>query len=346
MKTERRHELQTNWLADRVGDVLLVMKPYLKGLAGVLLAVLVVWVAILYMAHRTEHEEVVGWNKLWDGLLGGPKAGEDLATLSESSPKRPTSEWALLILADNDLGNGVGSLFTEKAVGRNLIKTALDNYQTVLKNSTDPLVREHALFGVGRSQESLCNLQDAQTAYKQLRDDYPNGSYSARAQERFDDLARDSTRARYDWFKNIEPPPNVFGKGSDKTGDKSGLQLSPELEPFSQFAAPASKTPPPEPKPDTGATAPQASKPSDAKPPATKAPDAKAPEKSKAGDKAAETTPAIPKPADTKAPDTKATDTPASKKPTADSAPPASTPIVPKPDDSKSTPPKPADSKS
>jgi len=329
MKTERRHELQTNWLADRVGEFIVVIKPYSKGLTGALLAIVVVWAAFLIMAHRSHAEEASNWNKLWDGLLGGTNAAEDLATLSESYPKRPTGQWALLILADNDLSNGVGLLFVEKKAGRDAIHNALDNYKSVLQNATDPLVREHALFGEGRAQESLCNVSDAVTAYQQLRTDYPTGSYSARAQERLDDLARDSTKNRYDWFKTLEPPPTGLGKGSDKSGGTSGPQLPGELEPFSQFATPNSKTPPPEPKPDTGAATPKTPATGDNKTPATKSSEKAAPAAKATDAKTPDT-----KTPDTKTPDTKTPDTKTPADKTAGKADEKS-PVVPKPADSK-----------
>ena len=46
----------------------------MKGMVGVLLAAVVLWGAFLFMAHRAEAEEASGWNKLWDGLLGGATA--------------------------------------------------------------------------------------------------------------------------------------------------------------------------------------------------------------------------------------------------------------------------------
>jgi hypothetical protein len=362
MKTERRHELQTNWLADRMGELILVTKPYLKGVVGVLLAALVLWCTYLFLAHRADAEAASGWTSLWQGLLGGPTATEQLQTLSDTSPKRPTGEWAQLILSDNALTNGVNSLFTDKTAGRSQINIALDGYRTVLTNSTDPLAREHALFGVGRAEESLCKLDDAQRAYEQLRKEYPTGAYAARAKDRLDDLARDSTRARYDWFAKLEPAPNVFGKGTETTGDKGAIPpLPPELEPFAHpdFTPSPSKTPPPEPKPDKGATgtkeAPKESpkdlkssdtkapdtksadtKASDTKASDTKAPDSKTPEKSKTDDKAVE-----PKSSDTKSTDAKSTDS----KTTTDSKSTDTKSSDTKPDDSKNTPPKASDSK-
>lgn len=318
MKTERRHELQTNWLADRVGELLVVIRPYGKGLIGVALAAIVVWGAYLFLAHRAAAEEATGWNKLWAGLNRGSAGLDDLRTLADTSSARPTGEWALLVVADDNLTTGVGALFTEKAAGRNMIKTALDGYQTVLKNTTDPMVREHALYGVGRCQESLCDLDKAQAAYEQIVKDYPTSTYSPRATQRLDDLARDSTRARYDWFAKLEPPPSVFNKGTTKPPEAGGPQLSPELEPFSEFTKPTSKTPPPEPKPDKGATAPKEPTPKESKPGEAKSPDksgsattpaAKAPEKSNTGDKTGEAGPVIPKSTDSKASETKAPET-------------------------------------
>lgn len=341
MKTERRHELQTNWLADRVGEFLVAVRPYQKALVGVLLAGLVVWGAMLIMAHRSEAEEARSWNTLWDGLNG---SREDLDSLADSNSKRPTSEWAQLILADNELASGVSLWFDEKAAARNSLNSALGRYQTVFTKSTDPLVREHALYGIGRTEESLCKVEDAEKAYEQLRQEFPDGPYSLRAKQRLDSLSRESTKTRYDWFASVEPPSN---NGLGKEGDKNLPLLPPELEPFSQFTAPG-KTPPPAPTPDKGATAP-ASSPS-TKPPAaktdTKTPDVKSPaatpdtksSDTKIGEKTssatpsaapaanpATTNPASTNPASTN-PDAKASDAkPADNK----SPPPANTPPAP-----------------
>jgi len=341
MKTERRHELQTNWLADRMGEVIVVTKPYAKGAVGVLAALAMLWGSYLFIAHRAEADEAGGWTKLWQGLFRGStvaeqlQATEKLQSLSDSSPKRPTGEWAQLILADDDLSFGVNLLFTDKSAGRSRLNIALEGYRTVLTNSTDPLAREHALYGVGRAEESLCKLDDAQRAYEQLRKEYPTGSYAARAKDRLEDLARDSTRARYDWFAKLEPAPNVFGKGTDKTDDKGAVPpLPPELEPFTHpdFTPSTSKNPPPEPKPEKGATVPpKESKSTDAKNADTKTPDAKEPDVKSSDTKASETNKTDDKPADTKSSDTKSTETKSTDNKAAT--------------DSKSAPPKPADGK-
>ncbi|HEX3999795.1 MAG TPA: hypothetical protein VHX65_14690 [Pirellulales bacterium] len=361
MKTERRHELQTNWLADRVGEGLVVVKPYMKAVVGLLLAGLVLWAALLFMAHRTEVERRESWNKLWAGLNGGSNGASELELLAEANAKRPTTDWARLVLADADLNEGVTEWFTEKAAAHTQLDRALTMYKTVLANSVDPLIREHALYGIGQTEESLCkaeNLEDARKAYEQIVTDYPTGAYFARAKQRLDSLTRESTKTRYDWFAAVQPPSHVFGKGTDKTGDNS-LAFPPELEPLSQFSG-KSKTPPPEPTPDTGKSPAKESKPGEAKtagknaetkPGETQKPADKTTEKPKSSD----TAPTVPKPAENKSSDTKAADTKAAdtKPPdTKSAAPPAPSATAPKPSDSKppadrnSTPPATSDKKS
>lgn len=249
MKAKARKAMETNWLADHVGEFIKAVQPYSKAIVGLLLAVLVICAALAIMARRTESEQAAAWNNLWSGLLPGIDAEKSLAEVADSSAKLPPTDWANLIIADGSLNQGVSMWFTEKTVGRNLLNDALGKYQTVYKNSTDPMIREHALYGIGRAEESLCKLDAAHDAYEQLRRDYPSGSYAVRAKQRLDSLARETTKARYDWFAQVQPPANVFKK--DGAG---GLPMLPEeLGPPSDFTTGKLKTPPPEPKPDTGA---------------------------------------------------------------------------------------------
>jgi hypothetical protein len=251
MKTERRHELHSNWLADHVDDLVIKVRPYTKAIFGVILAGVVLWAAYLFMEHRAQADEANNWNKLWNGMLGGLGGQEMLETLADSSSKQPTTDWARLVLADSSLFQGSSMWFAEKAAARNALNTALENYQSVLKNSTDPLVREQALYGVGRANEALCKLDDARAAYEQLEKDYPNGTYATRASQRLESLSRDSTKARYDWFANVVPPASALSKPGDNS-----LSLPSELEPLSQFSTSKPSTPPPAPTPDLATSVP------------------------------------------------------------------------------------------
>jgi tetratricopeptide (TPR) repeat protein len=289
MKTERRHELHSNWLADFLDDFSENVRPYSNVILGLTIAVLVVLGTYFYLSKRAQADEADSWDKTWHALSRDNFQAmiEDLRATSEAYRDKPAGMWSQLVLADVELDNGVTTLFLEKSVGNNQIHSALESYQSVAERATQPLLREHALYGVGRSQESLDQLDKAREAYEQLLKDYPQGPYAARAKQRVDRLARDSSKSFYDWFETTEPAPNVFGKGSGASGGTNpsvpGLTLPPE---FSLPDIGSAKTPPGEPKPDQPKSKPEEPKSDGVKPDTGKSgaakPDAAKPETPKA----------------------------------------------------------------
>jgi len=286
MKTERRHELHTNWLADRLGEAAETSKPYAKGVVGVLVATVVLIAAYEYLSWRSTAESVAGWNDVWSALENRSQSEQmdALRKVVDNYPSTPAGIWAQLRLADDDLELGVRMLVEERSVGMNHLHSALKDYQSVEQKTTDPLIRQRALFGVARAQESLDQLDAARKAYEALAKDYPDGSYAPRAKERLDDLGRRSTQEFYDWLKTAESPSRVFGKGTQTPGsEKSGMSEEELDKLISGSKSPGAKTssvPPPEPKPDNGKATPDGTKsgqkkPDDAKQGGTKSGDAK-----------------------------------------------------------------------
>src|SRR5260221_4683612 len=251
MKTERRHELQANQLAEFLTDVSEKAKPYAKGLLGIALAALVVVCAYLYLSRRSAAEEGESWNEAWQAI--GSRDDEGLRTVIKKYPDKPAAMWSQLVLADIELSRGVFSLFGQKSAGRDLIRSAFDDYQHVADHAAHPLLREQALFGMGRAQESLNQLEKAREAYAQVVKDFPAGPYAKRAQQRLDELAHDSTKVFYDWFAAVEPVTPNLGKGSpfaspfDEPG--AGEKSFPPLPPGLPLPDAGSSTvPPPEAK--------------------------------------------------------------------------------------------------
>jgi hypothetical protein len=287
MKTERRHELQHNSLVDILADVGENAKPYAKGLLGVALAALVVVCAYLYLSKRAEAEEGASWDQTWQAI--DRQDMEGLREVIKSYPNKPAALWSQLVLADMELSSGVTKLFMQKSTGRDLIRTALDDYENVAEHAVHPQEREHALFGIGRAQESLDQLSKAREAYEQLVKNYPNGPYEQRAQQRLDELARDSTKNWYDWFETTEPPTSSVGKGNpfgspfDEKGP-TGSSLPPLPPGFDVPDIGKSKTPPPEPKPDEPKAGEPKAKADDAKGGDGKSSDAKSGDAAKATD--------------------------------------------------------------
>jgi hypothetical protein len=338
MKTERRHELQSNQLAEFLTDAGEKAKPYAKGLLGVALAALVIVCAYLYLSRRAAAEEGASWDSAWQAISS--RNEDDLRTVISKYPNKPAAIWSQLVLADIELGRGVAGLFAQKSAGRDLIRSAYEDYQHVAEHATHPLLREQAQFGMGRAQESLNQLDKAREAYEKVVKDFPSGPYAKRAQQRADELARDSTKVFYDWFAAAEPATSSSGKGGpfsnpfDESGssDKSFPPLPPGLV---LPDGDKSKAPPPEPKPDQSKA-----KTDEAKPGSNKAEPSK-PDAGKTSDaKTGDAKPVDAKPDEIKSPDEK----PAATK-SGDVKPPETKPVDGKKGDSKSSDAKSGDAK-
>ncbi|HKD36624.1 MAG TPA: tetratricopeptide repeat protein [Pirellulales bacterium] len=281
MKTERRHELQSNELADFLTDMGEKAKPYAKGLLGVVLAALVIVLAYIYLTQRAKSEDAQSWNEAWKAI--DSRNDDDLRDVIKRYPNKPAALWSQLVLADDELSRGVAGLFAQRSAGRDLLTSAADDYRYVAEHSTLPLVREQALFGLGRAEESLNELAKAREAYESVAKSYPNGPYAKRAELRLAQLNRDSAKVFYDWFAAAELPTSpgksgLFPGAFDESG--SAEKNLPPLPPG--FVLPdidKSKTPPAVPKTDEKGT-----KPSDVKPDAGKAAEPSKPSQPKAGE--------------------------------------------------------------
>ncbi len=238
MKTERRHELQTNSLAEILNEAGENAKPYAKGILGVALAALVIFGVYLYLSKQADAEVASGWDQTFQamGQRNPTEALEGLRAAADAHPNKPSGVWAQLVLADTEFDLGVQRLFTERSVGRANLSAALDDYRAVLDRAKDQLVRQHAFYGIGRTNESLDKLDDATQAYENLLKEFPNGPYQDRAKQRVDQLSQASSKDWYDWFRRAEPTPNVFGKDKSspfdppgKSGEKSIFDM-PDLK--------------------------------------------------------------------------------------------------------------------
>ncbi len=218
MKTERRHELQTNDLADWMGEKIEDLKPYSTAIWGTVLAVLAVIVALVYWSRKSEAQ----LERTWDSYFNARNepTPEGLKTVAEAHPKTPAGLWSRLTLADVQLSKGVNALFEDRTEGQEALKEAVEAYEYVIANAPrDSLLAERATFGLGEALESQNELDKARAQYEAVEANWPDGAFSTQAKQRLADLDKASTKQFYDWFAKQEPkrkPPT----GSFPTGDK------------------------------------------------------------------------------------------------------------------------------
>jgi hypothetical protein len=211
MKTERRHELQHNVLADSLERWIEAMKPYSRAvLAGVIGAV-VLFAVWGYMANQSRERAAAAWNEYYAALAPtSTDPREALSSLVSRFPGTPVGQAARAVLADIQLDDGTTRLFMDKSAGRDELQKAAEMYQALLLEADEPSMLARATFGLARAHEALGkDLPRAVDEYRSIARKWPNSPYVDEAEARAKSLESDETKSFYDWFAKYERPKPV-----------------------------------------------------------------------------------------------------------------------------------------
>lgn len=226
MKSERRHELEHNVLATWLDQTITSTKPHVNKILGGILAVILLFCALLVWTHFSATSTEKAWAKLYDSLGDSDKMSE-LASLSKNSV---VSQLAACAAADASLDTGCNLLFEDTGKAKTEIRKAIDNYNFVLDNSSDPALRERATFGLARAKEASGEdgaLELARSLYLKVAKQWPNGAYAQIAADRAHDLEKKSTLAFYDRFAQFKPKARTLSE----PGDKPLFDIKNNMEP-------------------------------------------------------------------------------------------------------------------
>jgi hypothetical protein len=306
MKTDRRHELQTNVLADWIGKHIKQSQGYAKTVLAVVLLVAAVAIGGMYLAKNQAARSQLGWNQFFEAF--GSRDPEALEVVAATNQGTAASVWAHLAEADLRLAEGIGDLYTNRDNAKKNLAEAERNYLAVDAAAKEKILRERAWFGLGQTYESLAELDKAKTFYEKLVSSAPTSALGKEAKRRSDTLGDEATAKWYNWFANQTPrPPMNPGAAGDfglpnlpsdleNLSDRPDLSI-PGLPAATSAAAPTANAPAPgpelnspTPEPASAPTEPSEAKSGDAPVP-TKEPETPAANKTPAEPKASEPAP-------------------------------------------------------
>lgn len=198
MKSERRHELQHNLLADWLATWAERLKPYQNiVLSAVLLAVVALAGYVLW-----SRESASRTTQAWDELNAAVDSRDPtaLAKVIEDHPDTGVADLAALVSADERLAEGCRQLFVSKATAQNELNKAIELYSLVRGHYGLPAQQERATFGLARAKEAKGDASDIDEAMKLYEEvaKQPNGAFAAAAAQRLEDLKRPATKELYD----------------------------------------------------------------------------------------------------------------------------------------------------
>ncbi|MFN0051010.1 MAG: tetratricopeptide repeat protein [Planctomycetales bacterium] len=237
MKSQHRHELQTNELGKIAGQAVGFFETHgNRVLTGVCVVALVA-AAWIYKSRSDQVKAAAAWLD-----LAGAGRSEDLKQVRERHPGTPAADWAQLQEGQERLREGVQLLFTNQESGTKELEEA----RKVLKGlvdarSVNAAIRERARFNLARCLEALSegDVGDAEKMYEALLNEFPTSVYRKEAEARIAALKSDSGGEFYTWFSKYPRPkpserrPHDLGTSDDA---EEALQNLKSLLPSSEGA--------------------------------------------------------------------------------------------------------------
>lgn len=213
MKTKRRHELQTNELADWLGKQIERLKPYSQYLLAGSIVVVAVAGLVAYQNAGQKAKKAAAWNDYLEAA--NQRRPDALKEVASKHPESPAALWALQTAGDILLEEGTNLLYSDRESAQEILGKARDNFQIVLNRAEgQPMLRRRAQFALAKTLESLGELDQAQQHYAQLVEAAPDsviGKLAARYLRRLKDR---STKEFYGLLAKYEPPSRESASGS------------------------------------------------------------------------------------------------------------------------------------
>jgi hypothetical protein len=216
MKSERRHELQHNELAEwliRAGETI---KPYQNAIFAVVAGIVVLVIGYNIWSRMAASQAAEAWNEVNVHLENNnfPK----LADVVENYPNTTAAHMAGVVLADWYLQQGCAQLFVNKAGGQAELTKAITLYEQVREQSRQAALLERATFGLARAKEAkgdADSIKMAEGLYAEVVQKWPKCAFATAAKQRADDLKRPEIKTLYDKFRDFDPKP-AFSKDQGK----------------------------------------------------------------------------------------------------------------------------------
>jgi hypothetical protein len=208
MKSEHRHDLETNELAKRLAVFLDRLRPYSTPILSALLVVVGLIVAGSYVQSSSAFRKSEAWN---DYNLAVEGLQPDLDLLKQSAEAHADStmaEWSNITWADGQLFRASRLYIQNRAAANEMLKNAENAYDNLIRNAEDLRIKSRAHFGLARVYEMRSELDKATKEYALVE-----GAFADLAKQRVEALQ--STRAQevYNWLATAPTPRAISGEG-------------------------------------------------------------------------------------------------------------------------------------
>ncbi len=230
---QKKQELQSNLLADRIEEFFISLKPYLKWFAAAIVVLVVAGIAFGLRKQTADKIAADSWTEFY--FAGGRP--DQLDAIAQTYPGTQGALWAQQTGSDSLMARALSSVYLDRNLSDELFTQAAKGYQEVLAQTTDPLLTSRATLGLAQALDSQGKSAEALVQYKRLLS--TPGVYEGLVEDvkrRIEFIESEDGKAFFTWFQANRPaaptPVNV-------PGNLKNLPGMPDL----QFTTPGNTTP-------------------------------------------------------------------------------------------------------
>jgi len=205
MKSEHRHELQTNELEKLTSKGQDFFEQHGNTVLIVLCVIMLVSAGVIYRVRSSQVVATHGW-----GQLVQANSPVELETIGQRWPDSPAGRYAKLREAESLLESGIQQSFSHREAAESDLKKAKEIFAALIQSESIPQpIDERAKFGLASAIEATSDtdVTDAIKAYEGLVNKYPNTIFKSICESRIENLKARSSQEFYAWFQQQNPSP-------------------------------------------------------------------------------------------------------------------------------------------
>ena len=233
MKSERRHDLQTNELAGTLGSGIEKVQPFVQYVVGGLVIAALAAIGWGVYTSFARKNAAAAWTEYYFTLNTGD--AESFKAIADKHPGSAAAVWAQQTAGDEYLADGIDALYRDRGQGTELIKSAIKSFEEVSQAAPSDDLRTRATLGLAQAHEALGEIDKAKDLYQEVISAGLQPAITTVATNRVAFLNSQAGKDFYAWFDKLKPAPAAPPK---MPGDLSVPPTSPNL----QFDTPALDT--------------------------------------------------------------------------------------------------------
>lgn len=222
MKSQERHELETNALAKLLADWTQKIGPYSSHIVFGLVAIVAVLAIWQLSKSAWSNKSTEGWDQVTATLVERNPDFDKLKVTGEEYSSKLEGQLAKLVVADNELYTASYDFLANKEQAMKAIGTAEKIYSDLAKEGNDSLIVERARLGEARVLELKGKVAEAIKVYESLE-----GPYAAMGKDRAEYLAKIPAEEYSTWLLDAQGaiPRRPAGLGGPMDFGADSLQM-------------------------------------------------------------------------------------------------------------------------